>query len=477
MVVSQLMSSSSLPYCFGILSELVKIYWDRSIFTLKVSTDMMIVSFSSSGVFLLVASFPVGLVKLTLMSVLWEIQVDQDLEVYGEIYNNRVSRVSFRLAREDLTIELEILALLEVSMEVCGKGKGTSMESDSLISVFMILEGAEQKGHQGYSLFPFLLDHFPFAGSPCTAVHPLDSSLIYPPGTSVYPLVLKSTREEVLFSIPNSSSKRRVWNREAFGEVKCPVCRGGGGKKGCKGGLKKMGPFRRNFLEVEIWGVWLKEGDRNVRFLHKMVDTYKRRNLLAKIKINGLGLQKENEIKEGVGVLKIWRDFKLLTLVRGLYKWLARLLANRALKQKPYLARWVIVCLDKRIGGLGIKCLFTINKALLDKWCRRFSNEKGAFWNQVISRKCGEEREWCSREVREGFGVGLWKAIRKACQTQTFFLVGGVGGGCLELLNGRGSWNPRFTRTFSDWEVDEVEIFLLCMHGKRMLRDEEDMVL
>lgn len=97
---------------------------------------------------------------------------------------------------------------------------------------------------------------------------------------------------------------------------------------------------------------------------------------------------------------------------------------GRALKQKPYLARWVIVCLDKRIGGLGIKCLFTINKALLDKWCRRFSNEKGAFWNQVISRKCGEEREWCSREVREGFGVGLWKAIRKACQAQTFFLGG-----------------------------------------------------
>ena len=56
-------------------------------------------------------------------------------------------------------------------------------------------------------------------------------------------------------------------------------------------------------------------------------------------------------------------------------------------------------------------------------------------------------------------------------------LQGGVGGGCLELLNGRGSWNPRFTRTFSDWEVDEVERFLLCMHGKRMLRDEEDMVL
>ena len=28
-------------------------------------------------------------------------------------------------------------------------------------------------------------------------------------------------------------------------------------------------------------------------------------------------------------MLKIWRDFKLLTLVRGLYKWLAKVLANR----------------------------------------------------------------------------------------------------------------------------------------------------
>ena len=36
------------------------------------------------------------------------------------------------------------------------------------------------------------------------------------------------------------------------------------------------------------------------------------------------------------------------------------------------------------------------------------------FWNQVIRGKYGEERgESCSHDVREGYGVGLWKAIRK----------------------------------------------------------------
>ena len=40
--------------------------------------------------------------------------------------------------------------------------------------------------------------------------------------------------------------------------------------------------------------------------------------------------------------------------------------------------------------------------------------ERGTLWNQVISRKYGvEEGEWCTREVREGYGVGLWKEIRK----------------------------------------------------------------
>ena len=52
-----------------------------------------------------------------------------------------------------------------------------------------------------------------------------------------------------------------------------------------------------------------------------------------------------------------------------------------ALKQKPYLVWWGLVCLDKSKGGLGVKCLSTLNKALLCKWSWRFVNERRAFWN------------------------------------------------------------------------------------------------
>ena len=45
------------------------------------------------------------------MSVLWEIQVDPDLEVYQEII--AIEYLPFRPAREDMTVKLKILALLE----------------------------------------------------------------------------------------------------------------------------------------------------------------------------------------------------------------------------------------------------------------------------------------------------------------------------------------------------------------------------
>ena len=63
---------------------------------------------------------------------------------------------------------------------------------------------------------------------------------------------------------------------------------------------------------------------------------------------------------------------------------------------------------------MGVKSLATLNKAFLRKWSWRFANEREAFWNQVIRGKYGEERgEWSSCKAREGYGVGLWKVIRK----------------------------------------------------------------
>ena len=46
--------------------------------------------------------------------------------------------------------------------------------------------------------------------------------------------------------------------------------------------------------------IWLKEGDKNTRFFHKMANARARRNLLSKVKINGVTLTDKEEIKARV---------------------------------------------------------------------------------------------------------------------------------------------------------------------------------
>ena len=48
-----------------------------------------------------------------------------------------------------------------------------------------------------------------------------------------------------------------------------------------------------------------------------------------------------------------------------------------ALVQKPHLW-WKMVCLERKKGCLGVRCLSMMNKALLYKWSWRFANEKKA---------------------------------------------------------------------------------------------------
>ena len=76
----------------------------------------------------------------------------------------------------------------------------------------------------------------------------------------------------------------------------------------------------------------------------------------------------------------------------------------------------------------GIRNLAKLNKVLLGKWNWRFVEDRGALWKQVISGKNAiEEGGWCSKVVRESYGVGLWKAIRKDWEllaNRVTFLVG-----------------------------------------------------
>ncbi|WJZ95377.1 hypothetical protein VitviT2T_014152 [Vitis vinifera] len=393
--------------------------------------------------------------------------------------------------------------------------------------------------------------------------------------------------------------------------------------------------------------IWLKKGDRNTKFFHKMANAYRRRKQLNRIKVNERCFTKESEIKEEVGrnfqelltnpgdwkpsikglnferleereverleqpfleeevfealkgccgekapgpddfsmafwqfawdfvkveVLNLFRqfhetgrfvrsmnatflvlipkkggaedlkDFRPISLVGGLYKWLAKimdavLIANEAIDSILKNNRGAIMCkldIEKAYdhvdwkfliavmakmgfggkGGLGVKSLGLFNKALLGKWAWRFANEKTALWNQVIRRKYGEEKGgWRSCEIREAYGVGLWKAINKVGQFVTPFFGYEVGDGknvrfwkdkwCgtsplseafpslfsiakskeawvneVWTAEGdrRGSWTPTFNRPFNDWELEEVGRLLRCLEGKMVRVDEEDRV-
>ncbi|XP_034710620.1 uncharacterized protein LOC117933367 [Vitis riparia] len=85
-----------------------------------------------------------------------------------------------------------------------------------------------------------------------------------------------------------------------------------------------------------------------------------------------------------------------------------------ALEKRSHLVKWDVVRSHKRKGDLGIINFSILNRALLCKWSWRFAAERESYWKLIISRKYGEEGGgWISREVREGYGVGLWKEIRK----------------------------------------------------------------
>ena len=99
-----------------------------------------------------------------------------------------------------------------------------------------------------------------------------------------------------------------------------------------------------------------------------------------------------------------------------------------ALENKPHLVSWKAICATKKEGGLGIRSLSIFNKALLGKWLWRFANENESLWKQIISSKYDlQEGGWCSKGVRDRYGVGVWKAIRNGWEnfrSHSRFIIG-----------------------------------------------------
>ena len=68
------------------------------------------------------------------------------------------------------------------------------------------------------------------------------------------------------------------------------------------------------------------------------------------------------------------------------------------------------MCGDKEKGGLGIRKLILMNKALLGKWNWKFASDKEALWKQVLVAKYGQEDYGLRTKKAVGaFRVGVWK--------------------------------------------------------------------
>ncbi|RVX10467.1 putative ribonuclease H protein [Vitis vinifera] len=98
------------------------------------------------------------------------------------------------------------------------------------------------------------------------------------------------------------------------------------------------------------------------------------------------------------------------------------------LEGKVHLVKWNVVCTEKHKGGLGLRRIVTLNRALLGKWIWRFACEKDNLWKQVITTKYGQEDYgWRSKKASEAVGVRVWKEIMKEsewCWANLAFLVG-----------------------------------------------------
>ncbi|RVX02717.1 LINE-1 reverse transcriptase-like [Vitis vinifera] len=180
------------------------------------------------------------------------------------------------------------------------------------------------------------------------------------------------------------------------------------------------------------------------------------------------------------------------------------------MERKVHLVKWEIVCGDKGRGGLGLRKLGLLNKALLGKWIWRYACERENLWKQVILAKFGqEEHGWRSKKPSGAFGVGVWKEIMKEtdwCWDNLKFMVGKgtrirfwtdvwCAGTALSQSfphlfalaanrnatveemwdhnSEQGGWNLRFLRNFNDWEVGMVGDLLLKLRGLRPSLEED----
>jgi hypothetical protein len=97
---------------------------------------------------------------------------------------------------------------------------------------------------------------------------------------------------------------------------------------------------------------------------------------------------------------------------------------------KFHLVKWSQLSSPLQFVGLEIWNLSKFNQVLLGEWLWLFARKREAFWRLVVEAKydCMNGGR-CTKEVKEPFGVGVWKPIRRGWGVFTRSLSFEVGNG------------------------------------------------
>ena len=100
--------------------------------------------------------------------------------------------------------------------------------------------------------------------------------------------------------------KIKVWNREVFGRLEVnknsalQQVEYWDGVKEAKDAFNKWVLMEEVHWRQQSRELWLKEGDRNTGFFHRMANAHRRNNSLDRIMTNGEWLTEDQEVREGI---------------------------------------------------------------------------------------------------------------------------------------------------------------------------------
>ncbi|RVW79591.1 putative ribonuclease H protein [Vitis vinifera] len=153
---------------------------------------------------------------------------------------------------------------------------------------------------------------------------------------------------------------------------------------------------------------------------------------------------------------------------------------------KIHLVKWEVVCTDKDKGGLSLRKLAMLNKALLGKWIWRYACDKDNLWKQVIKVKYGQEGlGWRPKKANGAVGVGIldrcvvFRVSAVHCFPHLFGMAVQKNSTVEEMWDqnsGQGNWNLNFLRDFNDWELELVGDFLHILRGHKPSLEEDSIL-